>query len=273
MKRGIALLTENTPQTLRESLPCFDEAIRLRCTLPLGENAWYRYVLAAGFMNCADALSRLGSPDDALSSYDDALAILQTLDLEENPLFSERLAIAWMNRGVTLQQKSVADALISFENAIAIATEPSLLAASLTNYGNALLQLSAPDSVRARHAFEDALGLLDDHEETDVEMAEIGLKARHGICRALAWQLADESDGNLVSIATDTMEDALKLARHWQSLGETRFHDLALELIHFGARAYRNYQPHFLAEFLTEMLAAFRPGPLRPDQIPDSRSA
>ncbi len=221
MRRGIALLTENTLRSLTESLPCFDEAIRLRRNLPLAENAWYRYVLAAGFMNRADALTRLGWLDDAVSLYDEALAILQTLDLEDDSRFRQRLALAWMNRGVTLQQESVVDALVSFENAIAIATEPALVAAGLTNYGNALLQLSAPDLVRARRAFEDALPLLAEQEETDAGMAEIGLKARHGICRALAWQLADESDGDLVSIATDAMGDAAKaralLAVAWRA--------------------------------------------------------
>jgi tetratricopeptide (TPR) repeat protein len=257
MKRGITLLTENAIQALTESLPCFDEAIRLRRALPLADNAWYRYVLAAGFMNRADALTRLGSLDQAVSSYDDALALLQSLDLEEDSRFRKRLALAWMNRGVTLQQKNVGDAQVSFENAIAFATEPALRAASLTNYGNLLVQRAAPDLVKARRAFEDALRLVTGQQETNADAAEISLKARHGICRILARQLGDEADDELVRTATDAMEDALKLARAWQSRGETRFHELAIELIHFGAQAYRKYQPHFLVEFLTEMLAAF----------------
>jgi hypothetical protein len=65
-------------------------------------------------------------------------------------------------------------------------------------------------------------------------------------------------DPDLVSAATDAVEDALILARHWQERGENRFQELALELVHFGARAYRLFQPQFLAEFLTEMLPAFQ---------------
>ena len=186
MKRGIALLTENTAETLRQSLDCFDAAIKVRRTLPLAENSWYRYVLAAGWMNRGDALTRLGALDDAVASHDEALAILQTLDPEENPLFRKRLALAWMNRGVTLQQQGSQAAVVSFENAVALADEPDLLAASLTNFGNALLQFQAHDLAKARHAFQDALPLLADKEMTEPEAAQISLNARRGICRVIA---------------------------------------------------------------------------------------
>lgn len=267
MKRGIALLTENTPESLTNSLPCFERAISLRRTLPLEENPWYRYVLAAGFMNRADAFTRLGSVDEAVREYDAAIAILQTLDLEENRVFRKRAAIAWMNRGVALQPRNLPAAVMSFESAIAISPDASLLATSLANLGNALLQLSPPKLLNARDAFEKALRLLSHQEETDLDAAEVCVRARHGICRAVAWQLTDESNDELVSAATDAMEDALRLARHWQSRGETRFDELALELIQFGVHAYRKYQPHFVAEFLAEMLAAFQNPALCADQL------
>lgn len=261
MKRGIALLTENTAAALRESVPCFEAAIELRRTLPLRENAWHRYVLAAGWMNRADALTRLGALDEAVASYDEAVALLQTLDLEENPLFRKRLVLAWMNRGVTLQQGGSAAAVISFENALALAGEPALRATSLTNLGNALLQFNPPDPARARHALQEALSLLANKELKEIEAAELSLNARRGLCRVIAWQLdkANSPHPDLVSAATDTAEDALTLVRHWQQCGENRFRELALEMVHFGARAYQLYQPQFLTEFLTEMLPSFRP--------------
>lgn len=256
MKRGIALLTKNTAEALRESLDCFDAAISLRRALPLRESAWYRYVLAAGWMNRGDALTRLHFLDDAVDSYDEALVLLQTLDLGENPLFRKRLALAWMNRGVTRQKQESPAALISFENALAIAAEPSLRAASLTNLGNALLQFNSTDLPKTRDAFREALRLLADKELTDIDAAKTGLNARRGICRVIAFQLADAKtpDPDLVSDATDAAEEALRLIRHWQQRGEIRFRELALEMIHFGARAYQLYQPQFLTEFLTEML-------------------
>ena len=269
MKRGIALLTENTAETLRESLDCFDAAIDLRRTLPLSESSWYRYVLAAGWMNRGDALTRLGALDDAVASYDEALSTLQTLDLEENPLFRKRLALAWMNRGVTLQQQGSFAAVLSFENAVAIADEPAVRAASLTNFGNALLQFNPHDRAKARHAFQEALPLLADKELTKIEAAEVCLNARRGICRAIACQLADANspDPDLVSAATDAAEDALNLVRHWQQRGENRFHEPALEMVHFGARAYRLYQPQFLMDFLAEMLTAFQFSPSRSKSV------
>jgi tetratricopeptide (TPR) repeat protein len=255
MKRGLELLTENNG----EALSCFDQAIKLRQTLRLRENAWYHYVLAGGWMNRADALTRLGGMADAVASYDEALAILQTLDLNENPLFRTRLALSWINRGVSLQQQALPAAVEAFANAIAIAQEPKLRAASLTNYGNALLQFSLRDLANARRAFEEALPLLANKERTEIEIAEISLKARRGLFRAIAAQLAEAkwADRELAAAATDAVEEALGLARHWQQLGENRLQDLAIEMMHFGARAYRLYQPQFLADFLAEMLPAF----------------
>ena len=55
-----------------------ERAIELRRSLPLEGNPWYRYVLAAGWMNRGDALTRLGSPEnlvEAVRSYDEALVI------------------------------------------------------------------------------------------------------------------------------------------------------------------------------------------------------
>ena len=80
MKRGIALLNENTTASLTNSLRWFEGAIELRRTLPLDENSWYRYVLAAGWMNRGDALTRLGSTEnlaEAVRSYDRALVLLR----------------------------------------------------------------------------------------------------------------------------------------------------------------------------------------------------
>jgi tetratricopeptide (TPR) repeat protein len=278
MKRGIASLSENTTSNLTDSLRWFERAIELRRSLPLRENAWYRYVLAAGWMNRGDALTRLGSKEnlaEAVRSYDQALALLQTLELESNPLFRKRLALAWMNRGITLQEKgtpqSLRAALKSFDEVIAVLRDPiaagcaefrQILACGLTNRGNALLRITplAPALVRA--SVQEALALIAGAEEQDVLAAETGLKARHILCRAIAFQIADRtvtiSREDLVAAATDAVDDGMKLARHWEARGERRFRDLAGELFRFGARAYQMHQPHFLTEFLLENLDPFQ---------------
>jgi hypothetical protein len=274
MKRGIALLNENTRASLTSSLHWFEGAIELRRTLPLAENSWYRYVLAAGWMNRGDALMRLGSTEnlaEAVRSYDQALALLRTLDLASNPLFRKRLALAWMNRGITLQEQetpvSLRGALVSFDEAITVLSDPValelpeyrlILACALTNRGNALLRITPPAPDLVRESVDQALALIADAEGQELLAAETGLKARHVLCRAIASQLADcESKipiDDLVAAATDAVDDGMRLARHLEARGERRFRDLAGELFRFGARAYQMHQSHFLTEFLLENL-------------------
>ena len=274
MKRGIALLTENSAASLSASLPWFERAIELRRSLPLRENAWYRYVLAAGWMNRGDALTRLGSAQnlaEAVRSYDQALALLQTLELESNPLFRKRLALAWMNRGISSQEQetpaSFRAALASFDEAIAVLRDApaleeteyrSVLACGLTNRGNALLRITPAASTLARESVEEALGLIAGVERQELLAAETGLKARHILCRAIAAQIAGRTAamalGDLVAAATDAADDGMKLARHWEARGERRFRDLAAELFRFGVRAYQMHQSQFLAEFILEHL-------------------
>jgi hypothetical protein len=273
MKRGIALLNENTTASLTASLHWFEGAIELRLTLPLHENSWFRYVLAAGWMNRGDALTRLGSREnlaEAVRSFDHALVLLRTLELS-NPLFRKRLALAWMNRGIALQEQgtslSLCAALESFDEAIVVLRGPlspggtagrPLLACALTNRGNALLRMTPPVLALARDAAEEALALIAGTEKQEVLAAEAGLKARHILCRAIASQLAARAatipSVDLVDTATDAVDDGMKLARHWEARGERRFRDLAAELFRFGARAYQMHQTHFLTEFLLENL-------------------
>ncbi len=260
MKRGIALLNENTRESLTESLPWFDRAIELRRSLPLRENSWFGYVLAAGWMNRGDALTRLGSPEnltDARRAYDEALTVLATLPLDANPLYRTRLTIAWLNRGITLQQQAnFSEAVRSFDEAIAAGqTEnDAIVAAAHANRGNALLALIPPRANEARESAQQAIRLLAGSEERDLIAAETGLKARHVLCRAIAHQLVENKTSELISTATDAVDDALKLARSWEARGVTQFRELMNELFRFGARAYQLHQPHFLMEFLLETL-------------------
>ena len=273
MKRGIALLNENTSASLMGSLHCFGRAIELRRSLPLGEHPWYAYVLAAGWMNRGDALTRLGSAEnlaEAVRSYDEALALLRALELESNSLFRKRLALAWMNRGVTLQAQgtasSVRDALASFDEAIALFRDSaavadtearSILACGLTNRGNALLLVEPASPALARTSVEEALALIAGIEQQEFSAAETGLKARHILCRAISHQLAAATAmarEDLFAAATDAADDAMKLARSWEARGERRFRNLADEIFRFGARAYQTHQSHFLTEFLLENL-------------------
>lgn len=272
---GLKLLEQSTPASLREAIRCFDAAIELRRRLPLAENCWFRYGLIAGWMNRADALTRLGSMDElteALRSYDEAFAQLRELPMHESPLFVKRLAIAWLNRGFTLLKQatpvSVAGAVESFREAIAAADNflsanpaegTTLLAGAWMNHGNALIQQSPPDAGNARTSAKGALKLSCAIESSEVGVAEIGFKARHILCQALAHLLAsrDLEPGQrdeLLAEAAEAVDDGMVLARNWEARGAMQFRSQAADLFRFGCRVYQTHQPHFLTEFLLENL-------------------
>ena len=272
MKRGIALLEENSRSSLNIAVRCFNKAIELRGGLPLGSSPWFRYGLAAGWMNRGDALTRLGSREDltkALRSYDEALNQLRQIPLEESFLFRKRLAIAWLNRGHTLLSGlDLAESVRSFDQAIAVLKHEGasripeqgfLLGCAWMNRGNALLRFAPPDFLAAGTAAREAMNLLAEAQRTELAAAEAGLKARHVLCRAVVGLSRKQCDagqeaGEWVGEATDAVDGGLELIRHWELRGVTSFRALAGEFFRFGARAYQIYQPHFLAEFILENL-------------------
>ena len=276
MKRGIALLEQNTSASLTEAIPCFDNAIELRYALPLESNPRFRFGLAAGWMNRGDALTRLGSPMDfaeALRSYAAALTQLNLLPLDENPLFRRRLAVAWMNRGITLlgQGKNISEAVDSFEECLTVLQDAAaagiedraqLLGCAWMNRANGLIRLENPDLQHAHDAAKKALEFLAATEQSDVVSAEAALKARHILCQAIGGLLAEKEPAqerdskDLVSEATDMVDEGMKLAREWELRNVTRFRPLAGELFRFGVRAYQIFQPHFLVEFILESVDA-----------------
>jgi hypothetical protein len=57
-----------------------------------------------------------------------------------------------------------------------------------------------------------------------------------------------------VGAATDAVDEGLAIARQWEQRGVDRFRGLAYDLVRFGTRVYRLYQPQFLSEFVLENL-------------------
>ena len=288
MKRGLALLNENTPASLKQALQCFDRGLELRRHLPLKGNPDFSYGLAACWMNRADVLTRLGGHEnllDALNGYGQAIALLHRLSLEENPQYRRRLAVAWLNRGYTLEAqqtpRSVAEAVNSFARSIKVLREAQaptdedrrLLGCALMNHANTLFQSAGPTSAQeARTSANEAVQLLTDLEESDLLAAEAALKARHVLCRALAHLLNDATatgapPEDLVSEATDVVDEGMENARLWEQRGVKGFRSLANDLFHFGSRVYQAHQPHFLPDFVLESLDPAR----APGAMPDSR--
>jgi tetratricopeptide (TPR) repeat protein len=266
MKRGIACLEAGTAAAWTEAIPFFDRAIEIRRALPLDRNPMFRYGLAAGWMNRADALTRLGGAehlDAAMAAYDEAIGVLGALNIDASPLFRRRLAMAWQNRGLTAERRaSPAEAARSFDAAIAaLSTEAAdaiddrevILAVAWTN--RARLYAAADETAHARRGARTAISLVRDREHADELAAEAGLTARHVLCQALAQAIEaheGEAPPDELNEATDAVDDGMALARHWERQGVERFRPLAFDLFRFGVRVYHAHQPHFLNEFVLE---------------------
>ncbi len=287
MHRGIDLVNENSAATLERAVRCFDEAIALRRTLPLDDNHFFRYGLSAGWINRGDAMVRMGgehSLAEAVKSYDEALMLLESLPLEEIELYPRRLAITWINRGIALQKQEITNGawetvewfreaieVLEHPSARKIADRPSLLAGAWINLAGTLMGSVHEDIEDVRSAAHKALALVQSSERIDLVSAEVGLKVRHLLCRLAVREIANRKPLSkvVVSEATDAVDEAMALIRHWKFQGQAELTKLALETFRFGCRIYENSQPHFLAEFLTECLA---PGLFGATILPDQEA-
>jgi tetratricopeptide (TPR) repeat protein len=273
MHRGIDLLNDRSSTTLEQAVRCFDEAIALRLKLPLEEDHFLRYGLGAGWINRGDALARMGGDGflaEAVRSYDEALLLLESLPLEENELYPRRLAITWINRGLARQKQQLSndrwEALECFREALGVLGRPSahgladkgvLLAGAWINLAGALIGSVQEDAEDLRSAARQALVHVQDTEQTDIISAEIGLKARHLLCRMAVRDLVDDKilSDDAVAEATDAVDESMALVRRWKSQAPDGLRQLALGIFRFGCRIYESSQPHFLAEFLMECLS------------------
>lgn len=269
-RHGIEVMNENQPESWRAALLFFDSAIALRCDLPLEGSPWLRFGLAAGWMNRGDCLARMGASHllrAALASYSESLVHLRQLPLAE-PQFRRRLAIALINRGVTFLKRGEQSDLIQAisdakearalleQGAVGIDDARELKAGAWLNQGNAFFRSAPPCLTASLAAAEEALQLAAPFERHNPALAELGLHARHLVCRVIAQTLASPEIGvsfeELVCDATDAVESGLNLISYWEGQGVIHFRPLARELFRFGAFAYQLYQPHFLSEFVLE---------------------
>lgn len=276
MKRGIALLSAGSPAALTEALSCFEQALAIRRELPFEESSRFRWLLTACWMNLGDVLTRLGKPEDlaaAVCSFDEAIFHLQKLPMEEDAQYRDRLTLAWMNRSLALRAQgtpaSVREAVLSLERAhssLMASDTPerplgtSMKATLLINRAAVLLEVSPPRMLEALQVAEEALTLCQPSEHQLLQAAEIGLKARHIFCHAVAMLLetppVDTTHADdWIMHATDRVDEAMHLTATWENQpGTAHFHALRHELFRYGCNLLLAYQPHFLAEFLLDVL-------------------
>lgn len=235
--------------------------------------------LALALQQAGNLRQQRGTTDDlvaATSQYDRAIDLLRGLPLESHPALRQLLGGIWLNRGVTFvrrtEPEAAAEALRSFDEAIAAwntlpaATPPTAqqinLAAAWMNRAHTLLRLhgNAAGAAAVRTAANEALTRVTASEQEHPGAADIGLKSRHILCRAIGLQLAAAEHGaasdrdDLFAAATDTVDDGLALARGLAHGGATVPLAFVADLFRFGVQTYLSYQPHFLAEFVLENL-------------------
>jgi tetratricopeptide (TPR) repeat protein len=275
LARGQELEARENPAALTEALRCYDLAIALLRAAPRDPAASTPHTLATAWMNRGNALHQLGTPTDltsAIAAYDETIRLLREAPAAE---LSARntLGAAWMNRGLAAHRQgtpaSILEAVRSHAEAIAVLSALPLkenpvfrrnLSAALLNQANALLDTHKPELLEsALAAARSALELVADSETTALESADLSFKTRRVLCDALGLLLTVHESARLpleplTAEASDNVDDALALARHWEVQGVLYFRPVAARLFRFGTQLYRFNQPHFLAEFILENL-------------------
>lgn len=278
MKRGIALMDEGRPAALPEILDCFDRAIALRQTLPRDVVPRYGYALAAGWLNRGDALTRLGGGTrlpEAVRCYDEAIGVLRPLPMGHDPRYPRRLAMAYHNRGLAIDAGSATasgaaarlTAVADFTRALDVLQREEAAAIPDRQYLQSVIWLNLArvrcadpaTPALAEEAARRAIGLCQGLDQHDAEAAEVSIKARHLLCRALVARLTPAAHGAAIDVdavhaATDAVDEGLELARRWERAGEARFRACACDLFRFGTRVYAAFQPQFLNEFIQDNL-------------------
>lgn len=226
--------------------------------------------LGVAWMNRGHAQLLLNNPTGdaaALAAYAEAIALLRTLPLAENPSWANSFGAACMNHGQLLHRlhgtARAAEALASLaaaESALRpLAREETPwprrnLAGTLLNRANLLLDLAR--HAEAATAAREAAALCVPFKHAELIEADLTLKAGRALCDALGHLLVrpDADQSALAAEASDAVDEAMALIRHWAARGSTAFQPLAGRFFRYGTQLYRIHQPHFLAEFLVENL-------------------
>lgn len=262
VQRGLCRFASGEADQLGGALADFDAALALRRSQP-PETEEQRWGLATALMHRADALHRMeGRAAEARAAFDEAIAHLRQLPYQDNPTTLQRLALACANRGLVAEDPD--EARRGFDECIALLPSPVnppqllTLGSALLNRGRHSLQVAADPDACAADARR-VLELLGPHERNHPAPAELSLQARHLLAHALCGWLDESRRGagskeDWVGDATDLVEEALDVERHWERLGFPGLRPLACEIFQLGLHVYRIRQPHFFAEFLVESM-------------------
>lgn len=275
LQLGGSLAAQRAKNSPVEATEAFDQAIAVLGQVSQ-EAPVNRHALAAAWMNRAQVVRsspEAGGVAEAINSWDQALTLLETLPLDQEPRLRSDLAVACLNRSQLFltpgQGFSAAEAARLQERALSLLeslpdkdTAPwrHRLASARLNYAQALTGAeNAALQAQAAAVAQEALTQMEPDQREGPPSAEVALKARQVLCNLLGLRLGtpvgqDEALSADVSTASDLVDEALELIRHWEQKGQRAFRPLAGWFLQFGGHLLRVHQPHFLAEFLLENL-------------------
>jgi hypothetical protein len=284
MQQGIDLLSSGKEGAAQEALENFDKAIAAGRQMPWQTNEKCRWLLAACWMNRGELLSHAedgGALAEAVRSFDEAISHLENLPHGREAQYHGTLVMAWMSRSHALRSlanpDSLKEALLSLGRAEEVrktgpaSSDVGLRASIMINRAALQLEFTPPNALECLQEADALIELCSPDEDKQPMAAELGLKARHLFCRAVDTLLqggpvdptqADE----WVMRTTDRIEEALQVAARWREQNQTpSFEMLQVEFFRFGCHLYLVSQPHFLAEFVLDVLDPDRASPMHAD--------
>ncbi|HEU5080494.1 MAG TPA: hypothetical protein VFT72_14885 [Opitutaceae bacterium] len=235
-----------------------------------------RQVMLAA-MNRGNALGKLARFDAAVVAYDEALEGHSRIEADD-PALALSLGALHLNRGAALQSLPSPDlerAMQGFQNAIealervgqSAATGPAekqqaryLLAGTRLNLAVSLLERDFAN-VEQASVLTAAVGESVRATQTEaLSAADFAMRALRLACEIGGRKIAALNPAARSEIAralndcTDAAEEALALAAHWERRDVSIFRPAVSWFIAFASALYAHHQPHFLGEFLVDVL-------------------
>jgi len=284
MQQGIDLLSTEKDGAAQEALVCFDKALAAGRQLPWETNEKFRWLVTACWMNRGELLSHVEEASaltESVRSFDEAITCLEGLPYATTEQYHGTLVMAWLSRSHALRSManpdSLKDALLSLGRAEEVrkkgpaAADMGLRASIMINRAALQLEFSPPNALEALQEADALIELVLPDEDKQPVAAELGLKGRHLFCRAVdtllqAGTVDPEQAEEWVMRTTDRIEEALQLTGRWREQNQTpAFEMLQIEFFRFGCHLYLVSQPHFLAEFVLDVVDPERASPMHAD--------
>jgi tetratricopeptide (TPR) repeat protein len=253
-----------------DAIACYRLALEI---FPDGETAGTSAVWrarAVAWMNLGNVLQKADDVTAGIKAYETSLENLSRM----TPMDTDAAIMAgalWLNRGAALQrqnQPEVREEVIrSFRSAIdtlspvdqKIPHAAHLLGAARLNLAAALLAGEKADLDGAFALAQTVITAFAEPEQAEPAFADISLRARKMVCEIAGFRISNAGDNarlrmDNIAVGSDSAEDALKLAAHWDNKGVHGFRGVVGWFLQYALTLYTRYQPQFLSEFVTETL-------------------